>query len=394
MQEPEISLGRMSDSFAKAFGRPPDVVAFAPGRVEFIGNHTDYNGGPVLGAAIDRGIGVALALRADGRRRFISNVHSAAAAVVEVPASEVAKQSSAGAWANYPLGVLAALPIFGLKAPAGFDFMARSNLPAGSGLSSSAALELASAMAFLEATGQEYTKAQLAKIGRHAENHFVGVPCGILDQGVSSFGHADHLVLVDGRHENFTTIPMPEDVRLWVFNTHTKHVLVDGLYEQRHRECMQAARLLGGSLLAEVSGEKLRASADALPEIVHRRARHIVEEMERVRGVIDALAQGDLPRVGDLLTLSHRSSQFQFENSTTELDFLVNTLISVPHVYGARLSGGGFGGAVLALTGSAFSPGDATAVSTAYQGQFGKEPEVLALRVGNGAQVLHRRGQS
>jgi galactokinase len=393
MQEPEICLGRMSDCFAKAFGRPPDVVAFAPGRVEFIGNHTDYNGGPVLGAAIDRGIGVALALRADGRRRFISSVHSAAAAVVEVPASEVAKQSSAGAWANYPLGVLAALPIFGLKAPAGFDFMARSNLPAGSGLSSSAALELASAMAFLEATGQEYTKAQLAKIGRHAENHFVGVPCGILDQGVSSFGHADHLVQIDGQQENFTTIPMPEDVRLWVFNTHTKHALVDGLYEQRHQECMQAARLLGVTHLAEITSEQLGLAEDSLPKVAARRARHVVGETERVQAVIRALGRGDLAQVGGLLTASHRSSQFQFENSTAELDFLVTTLIAVPHVYGARLSGGGFGGAVLAMTDSAISPSDASGVSTAYLRQFGKEPEVLALRVGNGAQVLHRRNQ-
>ena len=151
---------------------------------------------------------------------------------------------------------------------------------------------------------------------------------------------------------------------------------------------MQAARLL-----AEITSEQLGLAEDSLPKVAARRARHVVGETERVQAVIRALGRGDLAQVGGLLTASHRSSQFQFENSTAELDFLVTTLIAVPHVYGARLSGGGFGGAVLAMTDSAISPSDASGVSTAYLRQFGKEPEVLALRVGNGAQVLHRRNQ-
>uniref|UniRef100_UPI004049DD1F galactokinase n=1 Tax=Cephaloticoccus sp. TaxID=1985742 RepID=UPI004049DD1F len=379
MREKLLSL------FHATFGRGPTVMTRAPGRIEFIGNHTDYNGGTVLGAAIDRGVWVALAPRTDGQRRFASDQHEA---IVTTSVERLVQQTGASAWLNYPLGVLAALPEFGLKAPAGFDFLAISDLPTGAGLSSSAAIELASALGFLELTGEHPPREIVVKVGRHAENNFVGVPCGILDQGVSGFGQKDQLVFIDCRGPTFATVPMPAGVQFWIFNTHTKHALVDGLYAARHRECMEAAQLLGVQQLVDVSPEQRAASLDKLPAVEARRARHIVEEIARVGQTVTALQTNDLVKVGKLLTASHRSSQTLFENSTPELDFLVDTLIAEPGVYGARLSGGGFGGAVMALTSSAFSEEQAAAVARAYQDKFGTEPMVLSTQTGEGAAVI------
>jgi galactokinase len=286
---------------------------------------------------------------------------------------------------NYPLGVIAALAAFGLRAPGGFDFLAMTDLPSGAGLSSSAALELAAALAFLALSGQDAPRATVVQLCRQAENNFVGVPCGILDQGVSGFGQRDHLVFIDCRGPRFDTVPLPAAAQFWVFNTHTKHALVDGLYAARHRECMAAARALGVALLADVTPATVEAAKGKLSPVEFKRAKHIVDEIARVDATVVALRAGDLAAVGRLLTASHRSSQTLFENSTPELDFLVDQLVVVPHVCGARLTGGGFGGAVMAVTLAEFSAAQATAVSLAYEKKFGHRPEVLRTRTGDGA---------
>jgi galactokinase len=265
---------QLVEKFRITFGRAPEFMARAPGRIEFIGNHTDYNGGTVLGAAIDHGVWVALARRNDGQRRFTSDQRGGA---VTLTADEPKKQTGAASWVNYPLGVLAALPAFGLREPAGFDYLAMSDLPVGAGLSSSAAIELASGLAFLEAVDEHPPRETLVKIGKHAENNFVGVPCGILDQGVSGFGRKDHLVFIDCRGPRFATVPLPAGAHFWIFNTHTKHALVDGLYAARHRECMEAAEALGVSLLVEVSPAALAAAEKKLSPVAFKRARHITE---------------------------------------------------------------------------------------------------------------------
>jgi galactokinase len=372
------------EKFRVIHGRAPEIVARAPGRIEFIGNHTDYNGGTVLGAAIDRGVWVAVARRADGQRRFASDQQGQ---VIAVPAEAPERQTGSRSWANYPLGVLAAFPHFGLKVPAGFDYLAMSDLPAGAGLSSSAAIELSSALAFAELAGEQPTRETLVKAARHAENHFVGVPCGILDQGSSGFGKKDHLVFIDCRGPKFDTVPLPAGAHFWVFNTHTKHALVDGLYAARHRECMAAAAALGVGLLVEVTPAALAAGFARLPAVAGQRARHIVEEIARVEATVAALRQGDLAAVGRLLTASHRSSQTLFENSTAELDFLVDTLAGTPQVFGARLTGGGFGGAVMALTSEQFDDAAARRVADAYAARFGTPPDILHTRTGEGAAI-------
>jgi len=373
------------ERFTKLYGHAPEIVARAPGRIEFIGNHTDYNGGTVLGAAINHGVWVAARKTADGELHLATALQRG---IVTVPARDPRKQSGAQHWANYPLGVWVSLPKFGLRQPEGFEYLAVSDLPVGAGLSSSAAIELASALAYLALTREQPSRETVVKLGRYAENNFVGVPCGILDQGVSAFGRKDHLVFIDCRGPRFETVPLPAGAHFWIFNTQTKHALVDGLYATRHRECLDAAQALGVYQLVDVTPAQLEQGKARLSEVGYRRAKHVVEEIDRVARVRAALAGGDLAEVGRLLTASHRSSQTQFENSTTELDLLVDTLAVTPHVYGARLTGGGFGGAVMALTDAKFSSRQAAQVAKVYARKFGSNPDVLHCETGDGAAVI------
>ncbi len=375
---------RLISLFEGNFGRQPTVVCRAPGRIEFIGNHTDYNGGVVMGAAIDRGLWVGVAPRTDGKRRFCSDLGDSR--IVEQE-GEIVAASGATGWVNYPLGVLKGLPEFGVEPPSGFDYAVVSDLPTGAGLSSSAAIELASGLAFLALVGAELTREQLVKLGRWAENHFVGVPCGILDQGVSGFGQPDSLVHIDCAESVFSIVPMPAGAHFWIFNT-PAHALVDGAYASRHRQCMEAAQGLGVALLAESSLAALQAAESRLDATVFKRARHVLSEIERVKQVKDALAGGDMARVGRLLVESHRSSQHDFENSTAELDDMVERLIGRPGVWGARLTGGGFGGAVMALTDESFDEAAASHVSAGFARHWGAGSEALHLRTGRGAERI------
>jgi galactokinase len=196
-------------------------------------------------------------------------------------------------------------------------------------------------------------------------------------------------VHIDCRGPAFSTVPLPAGVRFWIFNTHTKHALVDSLYAMRHRECMDAAEVLKVAWLADLSPEQVFAARSRLPEATWKRARHVVEEIARVAGVRTALAAGDLPAVGRHLFDSHESSRALFENSTPELDFLVATLHGRAGVYGARLTGGGFGGAVMAMTDAVFAAADATAVANSYAAKFGTRPDLLSCATADGARVVH-----
>lgn len=372
--------------FRSTYGSPPSVVARAPGRVEFIGNHTDYNGGAVLGAAIDRYVWVAAATNPSGRLRLFS---AGSPVVLELPADPGPRITGSDSWANYPLGVWRSLKDFGLRQPAGFDLFVDSNLPAGAGLSSSAALELATALALLHLVDQADLPAdRLAAIGRHAENKYVGVPCGILDQGTSAFGQAGHLVHIDCRGPSFSRVPFPAGAHLWIFNTREKHALIDGLYATRNKECLDAAKTLGVAFLADLTPAQLPPLEKQLTPAQAKRAKHIVEEHARVHDTVEALQRGDLATVGRLLTASHRSSQHLFENSTPALDQLVDLLEKHPAVLGARLTGGGFGGAVMALTKDSFTGQDAAEIARRYCATHGRAPETIHLLAADGALVL------
>ncbi len=379
--------GALSERFRTAYGRPPEIISRAPGRIEFIGNHTDYNGGSVLGAAIDRSTWVALARRADGTRRFASDTYGGP---YDFAAEAMARVTGPQSWVNYPLGVLAAMRDCGQGIPAGFEYLVASSVPVGAGLSGSAAIELSSALAFLEATGESVSREVLVTLGRRAENEFVGVPCGILDQGVSGFGRKDHLVYIDCRGPRFQTVPLPSGSNFWIFNTHVKHALVDGLYAERHRECMEAASVIGVALLVDATPAMLAAAETRLSRPAYKRARHVIDEIARVEQAVTALKAGDLPAVGKLLFASHRSSRTWFENSSPELDFLVDNLEAERGVYGARLTGGGFGGAAMALTSDAFGDQEVQRVAEAYLARFGARPDILHARTADGAELVKK----
>lgn len=374
------------ERFQQVYGRAPGALARAPGRVEIIGNHTDYNGGSVLGAAIDRYVWVAAAENESGRLRLHSDGSST---VLELPADPGSRITGSDSWANYPLGVWRSLQDFKLPRPRGFDLFVHSNLPAGAGLSSSAALELAVALALLKLAGEtEIEPALLAAVGRHAENHYVGVPCGILDQGTSAHGRAGHLVRIDCQGPVYSLVPFPAEAALWVFNTREKHALIDGLYAERHRECQEAAKILGVDWLCNRTPAERPVWEALLPAQLSRRVRHVVDENDRVQRVAAALRAGDLAEVGRLLVESHRSSQHLFENSTPALDALVDALEGYPGVHGARLTGGGFGGAVIALTAPEFTARDAQAIGQRYAVKHRTAPEMIQLRVADGARLL------
>jgi len=315
--------------------------AYAPGRVELLGNHTDYNEGVVLGAAIDRGLTVIGETRDDD----LISISSTMMGSVEIPRAHLGQQK-AGHWANYALGVAAALSALNVPIMS-FSVHVDGNLPAGCGLSSSAALEVATTLLLLKLSDREMPRFEIAKVCQRAEHQFVGVQSGLLDQVCSIFGRAKHAVFFDARSEEVRTIQFPKRTALVIANSGRKRELINGLYNERRKETRAAAEGLGVRALRDVSGDALAKSK--LPPQLRRRAAHIVGENERVWRGLDLLAADDGPGFGALMNESHESSRLNFENSTPELDLLVDIARQLPAVWGARLTGGGFGGATANL---------------------------------------------
>jgi galactokinase len=382
-----LSMSTVDQLFQASFAASPGVITSAPGRVEIIGNHTDYNGGTVVGACIERRLHIALSLRSDSAIRLVSSTQRA---LVETTLEAYSSEDVAD-WARYPLGVFDEFRIqFG--ASTGFDLAVTSDIPTGEGLSSSAAIELATALALYELLGLDLPVSALVGLSHRAENRFVGVPCGLLDQSTVGFGKRNALVVLDaasGRHHNFT---MPSGHNLFVFRTHIRHELQHSPYEQRHKECRNALVALnqvipGTRHLAHLHPLDIAAYDVIMDSVVARRAQHVVDEQRRVGLFLKHLLEGDMRAAGQLLTASHKSSKELFENSTPELDFLVDGLNQFPHVLGARLSGAGWGGAVLALTTSSFTSEDANRMADAYEATFDARSHWWATQIGDGARV-------
>jgi len=366
-----------------------EVCASAPGRVEFIGNHTDYNGGWVLGATLNRRITVGLTRRDDSQITLESTDD---VPPVQVALDGVTARSGEQAWANYVLGVLSVLRTEGLRVERGFDLRVESTLPAGAGLSSSAALELATAFALAEAYDGTFDRKSLARLARRAENEFVGVPCGLLDPAVVAFGAPNRLVRVDARTEEITSVPFPASTRFWIFRTHEPHALAEAHYQERHDEAHAARNRLSellGSVehLVDVSPSQLESVNGRLDPRLYRRARHVVSEHRRVERVVHLLEEERYEEAGELLFASHDSSRTDYENSTPALDFVVDRLEGTDHVLGARLTGAGFGGAAMAWTRTGFGETEAQAVATAYDDEFGQKLDVLPCQPAPGATV-------
>ncbi|MCR5183980.1 MAG: galactokinase [Opitutales bacterium] len=380
----------IQDYFKSVFKCEPTIVAQAPGRLEFIGNHVDYNNGVVMGVAIDNRIYVAVSPRDD------NEIHMASEGLRcrdSINLDQVKLQDGKKKFMNYPLGVLDALMRRGMKVPHGFNMADTSTVPSGAGVSSSAAIELATAYALCALYNFPLNKLETVLVGKEAENKFVGMPCGILDQGVSGFGEKDAIVRIDCKTNDFSTLPLPAGTYFWVFNSGVKHALVAGDYAQRHDACMKAADIVGKydakyTCLADASASVVmanRSRMEAAGAKIFERAKHVVEENARVIEMQEALKKGDLTAVGNLMYASHCSSRDLFENSCPEIDFLVEQLMAQDNVYGARLSGGGFGGIAIALTNGDFSETQAAAVAAAFEAKFGKKPNFFKTTTGKGA---------
>ena len=352
----------------------PTFSSFAPGRVELLGNHTDYNAGVVLSAAIDLGIEAKGLRRDDDEIVLISD-----GARMTADSRQLAPT---GQWIDYPLGVVKKLQEAGHPL-GGFEVKYSGTLPIGAGLSSSAALEVSTAVLLRRIFALEIPALDLAKLCRRAENEFVGVNCGLLDQASSVFGKKDHVIHLDCRHETVATIPLPAGVGLLIIDSGVKHALTGGEYNERRAQCFSAAEILGVPALRDVTSAELAAAT--MPELTRRRAAHVVGEIERVIAAEQFLQAGDVAEFGRLMSASHQSSRENFENSTPELDALVEIACRQNGVHGARLTGGGFGGAIVALVDLTAIEATAHTVVAAYRKETGHEGTAYPCRIGDGA---------
>ena len=341
------NIAAASAGFETAFGYSPTGVWSAPGRVNLIGEHTDYNQGYVLPLAINRRTYVAVSLRTDSKVRVASSFSSE---VHEVELSEIAKNEANG-WAAYPLGVAWALQQLGAANATGFDAFFDSDVPVGAGLSSSAAIECSIALALNELWGAGLDRKTLASAGQLAENVIVGAPTGIMDQSASMFGKTDHAIFLDCKTLEVEQVELgfdKESLELLIIDTRVAHRLVDGGYAERRAACERGASLMGATSLRELSSQDLARAEIVLDRVTLRRVRHVVTENERVLATAAKLKSAGPRAIGDLMKESHASMRDDFEISIDELDTAVD--VSVRHgAIGARMTGGGFGGAAIAL---------------------------------------------
>jgi galactokinase len=370
-------------AFAECYRRPPDGVWQAPGRVNLIGEHTDYNDGLVLPFALAQGVSAAVARRDDGvlelRSRQVPDT------VVTVPLAALEPGSATG-WAAYPAGVVWSLRQAGHPV-GGVSVLLDGDLPWGAGLSSSAAVECAMALALRDLYELPIDRHELAWLTQRAENEFVGVPCGILDQSASLLCTAGHALLLDCRSGMSTQIPLDlTGLTLFVIDTRSAHQLVDGEYATRRAQCERAAALLGVPSLRAAADSAL--PIDGLPDpVLRRRATHVVSENGRVSAAVRLLRTGRTAEIGPLLTAAHASLRDRFEVSWPEADVTVDVAVRAGAL-GARMFGGGFGGSVLALVRKNRAPTVRHAVSGAFRDQGWTAPTFLRATASAGARPL------
>jgi len=375
--------------FRERYGRNPVVYGVAPGRVEVLGNHTDYNGGYVMSAAIDRVTVVAAAKSSSAQCR----VFALQKGTESVFTLNALRQSPRDRWADYVKGVVVELQKAGVPIEP-FEAVVVGNVPIGAGVSSSASLEVATAMALLELHGADLPRWEIAKLCRRAENEFVGMPCGILDQFSSVFGEENSILFLDTRTEEHEAMSLPADsFGLILIHSMAQHTLVSGDYATRYRECMEAAawfrERLGEhvQLLREVSWEECRQWEPQMQGPLRRRARHVISENRRVLDGREALHRGEVIRLGELMFASHESSRVDYENSTPELDLLVG-LAREHGAIGARLTGAGWGGATINLVEEPRMEEFARRVAEEYSRRTGIQPGVHRCHIAPGARAF------
>jgi galactokinase len=380
-------IREISEKFSQLYGTSPRFVR-APGRVNLIGEHTDYNDGFVLPTAIQFKTTVGFALRPDRRLFLFSRNYDEQVVFSLGELPSLARRH----WSDYVVGVAHKLVEQGIHLQ-GASFLLDGDVPQGAGLSSSASLEVAVCQAFLELAQEKIDSFEMALLCQRAENEFVGARCGIMDQFVSVHGRKDHALLLDCRSLTFRHLPIPVEVRLVICNTMVRHSLAGGEYNQRRLECEQAAKFFGTLVpgvkaLRDVSLADFEKHSSALPEMIRKRARHVISENARVIDAADALAKHDLKRFGQLMRKSHASLRDDFQVSCRELDALVEIAGKVEGVYGARMTGGGFGGCTINVVRSDKVEEFQAKVRTDYAEAIGKPPEIYVCTAADGVSVL------
>jgi galactokinase len=385
----EELLDKAAATYRRRFGAEPQALAWAPGRLEILGNHTDYNGGFVLSVALEHGIAAA-AGELPGRRRAVEVWSAAFDELVEISLEQI--EPAEPAWANYPRGVLREIERSG-TALRGFRLALESSLPAGAGVSSSAALELAVAeAAYALSGGRPREPMEEAKLCQRAEVEFVGVPCGLLDQFSSLFGRKGHALFLDCATLEHERLPLGrDDLALVIAESGVQHALRDGQYAALRRHCERAAERLGALLgrsvrqLRDVGLDELLRAGDRLPPEERRRAEHVVRENARVLAGREALRSGRLETLGRLMLESHASSRDLFGNSCPELDFLVARAEELEGFLGGKLTGGGFGGSTVNLVASAEVERFSARLGESFARRFGRPLRLLSTAAGEGA---------
>jgi galactokinase len=372
-------------AFARIFGTKPEVVVRAPGRVNLIGEHTDYNDGFVLPAAIDRYISFAGRRRADRQVRAHSIDFQDS---VEFSLDDLQKDA-AHPWSNYLRGVSKFLQGDGYRL-SGADVALGGDVPREAGLSSSAAVEVAATVFWQRLMGLQLDPVYVIKLSRRAENEFVGVPCGIMDQFISALGRQDHALFLDCRDLTYRHVPLRGDVKVVVCNSGVKRALAQSEYEVRLKQCRQAVAQLGSAGLAaktlrEVEPQDLQVRGSVLSDVLLRRARHVVTENQRTREAVKVLEAGDIERFGELMNASHVSLRDDYEVSSKELDVLVELAWQQPGTLGARMTGAGFGGCTVNLVRAEAAEAFAEAVACGYQQALGLKAEIYVCRASDGA---------
>ncbi|HVK02884.1 MAG TPA: galactokinase [Armatimonadaceae bacterium] len=388
-------IERARDAFSARFGHEPEAVGVAPGRVELLGNHTDYNEGFVLTAAIDRGIAIAGCCREAPRVRIASPEMGDALVTFD---PETLEKDPTAPWTDYVKGVVEQLNKAGVNV-GGFDAVVVSDVPVGGGVSSSAALLVATAQLLLSLYPHTLAvdSMGLAKLCRRAENEFVGAPVGLLDQFSSVFGKAGHALFLDCRSEEWRAVTLPSDrARILIADTRVKHDLAaGGGYRERRQQCEEAALWFAAKepgaqirTLRDVTPEMVEAHAGELDPVLEKRARHIVYENKRVRMGGAALESGNVAAFGEVMSNTHESCRRFFENSCEEVDALVEIAEKQPGVYGAKLSGGGWGGCAVILHRPDVTDALSAALTEGYRARFGKDPVLIPTEAAQGAEAF------
>jgi galactokinase len=368
--------------FAKRFGGPPAWVVRAPGRVNLIGEHTDYNDGFVLPLAIDRAVWIALRPRSDPQVAVYSVDYQQGGGF-----DLTHLENSKSGWLEYLKGTAWSLVDAGFVL-AGWEGVLQGDVPLGAGLSSSAALEMATARAFAAASNLPWTPSRMALLGQKAENRWVGVNCGIMDQLISAAGKANHALLIDCRSLDTEAVPFPQGTAVAVLDTSTRRGLVDSAYNERRSQCEAAAQFFQVKALRDVSLERFNREADGLDSVTRRRARHVIGENERTLRAADAMRRGDAALLGQLMSQSHESLRDDYEVSSDALNAMVECARRHSGCIGARMTGAGFGGCAVALIDAQAAADFVQQTTAAYEKATGQKPAIYICRATDGAEVV------